>query len=57
LIKNRIARIGRRWSEPGLKRWLDLAIYKLFPGYDWNELWKTLLPLTGNLSCEIVSIH
>jgi len=57
LIKNRIARIGRRWSEPGLKRWLDLAIYKLFPGYDWNELWKTLLPITGNLSCEIVSIQ
>ena len=57
LIKNRIARIGRRWSEPGLKRWLDLAIYKLFPGYNRNELWKTLLPLTGNLSCEIVSIH
>ncbi len=57
LIKNRISRIGRRWSEPGLKRWLDLAVYKLFPGYNWNELWKTLLPLTGNLSCEIVSIY
>lgn len=57
LIKNRIARIGRRWSEPGLKRWIDLAIHKLFPGYDWSKLWKNLLPLTGNLTCEIVAIQ
>jgi len=57
LIKNRIARIGRRWSEPGLKRWIDLAIHKLFPGYDWNKLWEKLLPLTGNLTCEIVAIQ
>jgi hypothetical protein len=56
LIKIRIARIGRRWSESGLKRCIDLAIHKLFPGYDWSKLWEKLLPLTGNLTCEIVEI-
>lgn len=53
LIKNRIVRIGRRWSEPGLKRWIDLAIHKVFPGYNWQNLWEKLLPLTGNLTYKI----
>lgn len=57
LIKNRIARIGRRWSEPGLQRWIDLAIHKLFPGYDWDTFWQKLLPETGNLTCEIVKVY
>jgi hypothetical protein len=57
LIKNRIARIGRRWSEAGLQRFIDIAIHKLFPGYKWNKLWEKLLPLTGNLTCEIVAIQ
>jgi hypothetical protein len=57
LVKNRIARVGRRWSEPGLKRWLDLAIHKTFPGYDWNKLWEKLLPVTSNISCEIVGVY
>jgi hypothetical protein len=57
LIKNRIARIGRRWSEPGLQRWIDLVIHKLFPGYDWDILWQKLLPETGNLTCEIVRVY
>jgi hypothetical protein len=53
LIKNRIVRIGRRWSEPGLQRRLDLAINKMFPGYDWSKLWDKLLPLSGNLTFKI----
>jgi hypothetical protein len=57
LIKNRFQRIGRRWSESGLKRWIDIAIHKMFPGYDWNKLWEKLLPVAGNLTCEIVAIH
>jgi hypothetical protein len=57
LIKNRIARIGRRWSEPGLQRWIDLAIHKLFPGYGWDILWHKLLPVSGNLICEIVKVY
>lgn len=57
LFKNRIARIGKRWSEDGLKRLFDLAVHKLFPGYDWNKLWDKLLPLTGNISCKIIAVH
>ena len=57
LIKNRFQRIGRRWSEAGLKRWIDVSIHKMFPGYDWNKLWEKLLPIAGNLKCEIVAIH
>lgn len=57
LIKNRFQRIGRRWSEEGLKRWLDVAIHKLFPGYSWKRLWERLLPIVGTLTGEIVSVQ
>lgn len=57
LIKNRIDKIGRRWSEPGLKRWLDLTIHKIFPGYDWNKLWEKLLPVSNNITCKIIAVY
>jgi hypothetical protein len=53
LVKNRIRSIGRRWSDEGLLRWLDLAVHKLFPGYDWEQLWKKIMP-AGNVSCQVV---
>ena len=56
LIKNRIARIGRRWSESGLLRWFDLAVHKIFPGYDWNKLMERITPLSGNITCCIDSV-
>lgn len=45
LFKNRIKAIGKRWSEPGLLRWLAIAVKKLLPEYDWNMLWDNI---TGN---------
>jgi hypothetical protein len=38
-------------------RWLDLAIHKIFPGYDWNKLWEKLLPAPTNMTCEIVAVY
>jgi hypothetical protein len=56
LVKNRI-RVGRRWSEPGLIRWLDLSIHKIFPSYNWNKLWEKLLPVSTNITCEIIAVY
>jgi|GEM_PF-2650344 len=44
-------------TVPGLQRFIDLALHKLFPGYNWNKLWQKLLSLTVNLTCEIVAIQ
>ena len=56
LFKNRIARIGKRWSESGLKRFFDLTVHKLFPGYEWNDLIGKILPSSGNITCMIESV-
>ena len=45
LFKNRIKAIGKRWSEPGLLRWLAIAVKKLLPEFNWNTLWDNI---TGN---------
>jgi hypothetical protein len=45
LFKNRIKAIGKRWSEAGLLRWLAIAVRKLLPEFDWNNLWDNI---TGN---------
>ncbi len=56
LFKNRIADIGKRWSESGLKRFFDLTVHKLFPGYNWDDLMGRILPSSGNISCVIESV-
>ena len=56
LFKNRIARIGKRWSEEGLLRFFDLTVHKIFPGYDWETLISKLLPKSGNITCMIESV-
>jgi len=56
LIKNRIRNIGKRWSDEGLKRWLDIAIQKLFPGHDWKQFWQTLVPAPTKIKGYIVAV-
>lgn len=57
LIKNRIRSIGKRWSEDGVLRLVDLAIHKLFPGYDWKEFWNQVMPRTNRITGYIVAIR
>ena len=44
-VKNRIKRIGRRWTEQGLLKWLKVVIKKLFTPDNWNDLWSQFLDL------------
>jgi hypothetical protein len=39
-VCNRIKRVGRRWSQQGLLRWLKVAFYKLFKSDLWNLQWR-----------------
>ncbi len=39
-VKNRIKRVGRRWSEQGLLNWLKLTFYKVFQPDLWNQIWN-----------------
>jgi hypothetical protein len=58
LFKNRIKAIGKRWSEPGLLRWLAIAVRRLLPEYDWNTLWDNITgnPLPVEIKLSFVSI-
>jgi hypothetical protein len=42
-VKNRIKRIGRRWSDTGLEKWLMVTIKKIFYPNAWGQLWKQFL--------------
>ena len=44
-VKNRIKRIGRRWSEAGLLNWLMLTLNKIFQPEMWQELWSQYLQI------------
>jgi len=44
-VKNRIKRIGRRWSEAGLLNWLMLTLNKIFQPEMWQELWNQYLQI------------
>lgn len=45
LVKNRIKRIGRRWSEKGLTNWLMVTMNKIFFPHMWKELWDQYMEL------------
>jgi len=53
-VKNRIKRIGRRWSDQGLQRWLMVTIQKVFLPKNWNRIWKKYLKI--NQPIELVNI-
>jgi len=48
-VKNRIKRIGRRWSDKGLLKWLMVVIEKIFYPDNWNDLWKQYLQINQPL--------
>jgi hypothetical protein len=49
LVKNRVRRVGRRWSQHGLLRWLKTAIAKIFYPGRWDDLWRQYLALNPGL--------
>ena len=48
-VKNRIKRIGRRWSDQGLLKWLMVVIQKIFYPNNWADLWKQYLKINQPL--------
>ena len=54
-VKNRIKRIGKRWSDKGLQRWLMVVLQKIFTPESWNQLWEQFLEI--NKPVELVSIN
>lgn len=49
MVKNRIKRIGKRWSDKGLLRWLMVVIQKIFTPENWNSLWNQFLDINRPL--------
>ena len=56
-VKNRIKRIGRRWSDTGLLKWLMVAVKKLFTPYDWEHLWGQFLNLNRPMILTYMKIE
>lgn len=55
LVKNRIKRIGRRWTDTGLLNWLGVTMIKIFFSHRWKELWDQYLKL--NRGFQMISIQ
>ena len=53
-VKNRIKRIGKRWSDKGLLKWLMVVIQKIFTPENWTQLWYQFLEI--NKPLELVRI-
>jgi len=55
-VKNRIKRIGRRWSDTGLLKWLMVVIKKIFTPEKWDELWKQFLQINEPIELLKMSV-
>ena len=53
-VKNRIKRIGKRWSDHGLQKWLMVVIQKIFTPENWSQLWDQFLEI--NKPLELVNM-
>ncbi len=53
-IKNRIWRVGKRWSDKGLLNWLKVAKNKIFSPEMWDEIWAEYKSI--NPEIELVDI-
>jgi len=49
-VKNRIKRIGRRWSDIGLLKWCMVMVRKMFYPSDWDLFWKQYLKINKPVS-------
>jgi hypothetical protein len=54
-IKNRIKRIGKRWSDQGLQKWLMVVIQKIFTPENWDQLWNQFLEIIKPV--ELIKIN
>jgi len=57
LFKNRIRSIGKRWSETGILRIMDLIINKIIPSYDWEIFWDNLFPCRNRVKGYILAVR
>jgi hypothetical protein len=55
-VKNRIKRIGRRWSDDGLVKWLLVVVKKLFLSDDWDFLWNQFLNLNQPITLTYLKV-
>ncbi len=55
-VKNRIKRIGRRWSDTGLLSWCMATIQKVFYPYRWDMLWKQYLNINKSITLTHLSV-
>ena len=55
-VKNRIKRIGKRWSDDGLQKWLMVVIQKIFTPENWTHLWDQFLDINKPLVLDKISI-
>jgi len=55
-VKNRIKRIGRRWSDTGLLSWCMATIQKVFYPYQWSMLWKQYLNINKSITLTHLSV-
>jgi hypothetical protein len=49
-VKNRIKRIGRRWSDEGLLKWCMVVVLKIFYPNDWGMFWNQYLKINHTVS-------
>jgi hypothetical protein len=49
-VKNRIKRVGRRWSDTGLLKWCMVTVRKIFYPDDWNMFWQQYLKINKPVS-------
>lgn len=56
-VKNRIWAIGKRWSEPGLRKWLKVVVNKIFYPLSWDRLWSEYLGLDPTLQFNLMEVR
>jgi hypothetical protein len=56
-VKNRIKRIGRRWSDAGLMKWIMVAIKKIFSPCDWESYWHEFLNLNRPMILTFMKVE
>ena len=54
-VVNRIKRVGCRWSEAGLLRWMTIAFRKIFHPAMWTNMWRQYLHFHRKL--HLLSLH
>jgi hypothetical protein len=55
-VKNRIKRIGRRWSDAGLLLWCLATIQKVYYPNQWDQLWKQYLKINRSITLTHLSV-